>query len=107
MKISPWRKVATAVNAGSGLSGSAFVAAARIPTMIRVAISATRKPTPAYHAGQRGALPSGSSGRSGGGGGGGSEAAGRHNVRGGRGGLGVSAFAPPTGAAPPPPAAAT
>src|SRR5918995_4937181 len=49
MKIIPWRNVAITVNVAS--SALAFVAASRIPTTTTVAIRATTKPTPAYHAG--------------------------------------------------------
>ena len=72
MKIMPWRNVAMTVNVGFDSSEAAPVAAATMPTTTSVAINATRKPTPAYQAGQRGVAPSGSSGRSGGGAGGGS-----------------------------------
>ena len=68
MKISPWRNVAITVKVGFSSSVLAPVAAATMPTTTSVEIRATRKPTPAYHAGQRGPAPSGSSGSSGGGG---------------------------------------
>ena len=66
MKMRLCISVAMIVKAGSSSSLPEPVAAAITPTAMSVPISATRKPAPAYQAGQRGATPSGSSGGSGG-----------------------------------------
>ena len=67
-KIALWMSVATMVKVGSSSAdpSAPIVNTDTIPTAMSVALSATRKPTAAYHGGQRGAAPSGSSGGSGG-----------------------------------------
>src|SRR6266480_3597402 len=67
-KIAPCIRVAMIVNAGDSLPDVVPVAAAAIPTTMKVATTATRMPVTAYQAGHGGAVPapSGSSGGFGG-----------------------------------------
>ena len=67
MNTTAWMNVATTVKVGLPSSEVAPVITATIPTATSVPTSATKKATGAYQAGQRGASPSGSSGRLGGG----------------------------------------